>query len=60
MGHLEGDFTPVLYMGRKVLKGQHQEECHSSDPSAYSEVLIQEIFDKLLNIYIYMTRALFF
>ena len=21
MGNLEGDFTPVLYMGRKVLKG---------------------------------------
>ena len=22
MGHLEGNFTPVLYMGRKVPKGQ--------------------------------------
>ena len=22
MGHLEGNFTPVLYMGRKVPKGE--------------------------------------
>ena len=24
MGHLEGNFTPVLYMGRKVPKGQYK------------------------------------
>ena len=26
MGHLEGNFTPVLYMGRKVPKGQFSSE----------------------------------
>ena len=26
MGHLEGNFTPVLYMGRKVHKGNVRQE----------------------------------
>ena len=32
MGHLEGNFTPVLYMGRKVTKGKTTSEISTRDP----------------------------
>ena len=39
MGHLEGNFTPVLYMGRKVPKGQYYIQVHNSDSEKRSGVL---------------------
>ena len=36
MGHLEGNFTPVLYIGRKVPRGKNAVDCSHADRITYN------------------------